>query len=236
MREIRARSGNQARVPLTEVVADQLQQLLKGLSEGDSIPATGELASRFNVSRTVVREALAELTGRGLLRRQQGREGTVALPGGDHLLQVFQSRIGAEDISFDQLQDFREVLEVGSARMAARHATLSDIARLSDLLHAMRTAEDDNAMLAVDVEFHRAIAYAANTLFGLVLDGLSPLLMESRLAVWAAYIKGGGGVETSISRHAALRDRIAERDEEGAATAMHCDLDDTRHGLTALMP
>lgn len=238
MRENKAGNRSQARVPLTDVVSDQLQQLLKekGLSEGDSIPATGELASRFNVSRTVVREALAELTGRGLLRRQQGREGTVALPGGDHLLQVFQSRIGAEEISFDQLQDFREVLEVGSARMAARHATLSDIARLSDLLHAMRTAEDDNAMLAVDVEFHRAIAYSANPLFGLVLDGLSPLLMESRLAVWAAYIKGGGGVEVSIGRHVALRDRIAERDEEGAATAMHCDLDDTRHGLTDLTP
>lgn len=238
MIENKAGSRSRTRVPLTDVVSAQLQQLLKeeGLTEGDSIPPTGELATRFNVSRTVVREALAELTGKGLLRRQQGREGTIALPGGDHLLGVFQSRIGAEDISFDQLQDFREVLEVGAARMAARHATLSDVARLSDLLHGMSTAEDDNAMLAVDVEFHRAVAYAANPLFGLVLDGLSPLLMESRLAVWASYIKGGGGVEVSIRRHAALRDRIAERDEEGAGTAMHRDLDDTRHGLTEMKP
>ncbi|MET0695625.1 MAG: FCD domain-containing protein [Propionibacteriaceae bacterium] len=226
------RSGS--RVPLTDVVSRQLQDLLRdeGLTEGDSIPPTGELATRFNVSRTVVREALAELTGRGLLRRQQGREGTVAVPGGDHLHKVFQSRIAVEDIRFDQLQDFREVLEVGAARMAARHATLSDIAKLSDLLHAMRTAVDDEAMLAVDVDFHRAIANAANPLFGLVLDGLSPLLMESRLAVWAAYVKHGGDVDVAISHHVALRDRIAERDEDGAAAAMHRDLDDTRHGLT----
>jgi len=226
------RSGS--RVPLTDMVSRQLQDLLReeGLTEGDSIPPTGELATRFNVSRTVVREALAELTGRGLLRRQQGREGTVAVPGGDHLHKVFQSRIAVEDVRFDQLQDFREVLEVGAARMAARHATLSDIAKLSDLLHAMRTAADDEAMLAVDVEFHRAIANAANPLFGLVLDGLSPLLMESRLAVWAAYVQHGGDVDVAISHHAALRDRIAERDEDGAAAAMHRDLDDTRHGLT----
>jgi len=227
-----------SRVPLTDVVSDQLQQLLKegGLTEGDSIPPTGELATRFNVSRTVVREALAEMTGRGLLRRQQGREGTIAVPGGGHLLQLFQSRIGAEKISFDQLQDLREVLEVGSARMAARHATLSDVARMSDLLHAMRTAEDDEAMLAADVNFHRTIAYAANPLFGLVLDGLSPLLMESRLAVWVSYIKGGGEREVAIGRHTALRDRIAERDEEGAAAAMQCDLDDTRLGLSDMQP
>jgi GntR family transcriptional repressor for pyruvate dehydrogenase complex len=183
-----------------------------------------------------VREALAEMTGRGLLRRQQGREGTIAVPGGDHLLKVFQSRIGAGNISYDQLQDFREVLEVGSARMAARHATLSDVARLSDLLHLMRTAENDDAMLSADVDFHRTIAYAANPLFGLVLDGLSPLLMESRLAVWASYIEGGGEVKVAIDRHTALRDRIAERDEEGAAAAMHADLDDTRHGLRDMKP
>jgi GntR family transcriptional regulator, transcriptional repressor for pyruvate dehydrogenase complex len=227
---------NGSRVPLTDVVSRHLEDLLReeGLTEGDSIPATGELASRFNVSRTVIREALAELTGRGLLRRQQGREGIVAVPGGDHLHKVFQSRIAAEDITFDQLQDLREVLEVGAARMAARHAALSDIARLSDLLHAMRTAVDDEAMLAVDVDFHRAVANAANPLFGLVLDGLSPLLMESRLAVWAAYTKHGGKVEVAINHHQALRDRIAERDEDGAAAAMHRDLNDTRHGLTEI--
>jgi len=217
-----------ARVPLTNRVADQMEQMLRdeGLTEGDSIPATAELATRFNVSRTVIREALAELTGRGLLRRQQGREGTVALPGGDHLRHVFAYRVGAEDITFDQLQDFREVLEVGSARMAARHASLGDIARLSDLLHEMRTATDDETMLRIDVEFHRGIAYAANPLFGLVLDGLSPLLMESRLAVWNAYISHGGALDVAIDRHVALRDRIAARDEEGAAAAMLHDLAD----------
>jgi GntR family transcriptional regulator, transcriptional repressor for pyruvate dehydrogenase complex len=224
--------GHQPRVPLTDVVTRQLEKMLldDGLTEGDAIPPTGELAARFNVSRTVVREALAELTGRGLLKRQQGREGTVALPGGEHLRHVFQSRVGAEQVSFAELQDFREVLEVGAARMAARHASLGDVARLSDLLHEMRGAEDDEAMLQVDVEFHRAIAYAANPLFGLVHDGLTPLLMESRLKVWAAYIAHGGALDLAISRHVDLRDRIADRDEAGAEAAMLHDLDDNLRG------
>ena len=189
------------RVPLTDVVSEQLLQLLKeqGLNEGDSIPPTGELATRFGVSRTVIREALAELTGRGLVRRQQGREGTVAIPGGDHLSTVFQSRVATEDVSFQQLHDFREVIEIGAARLATRHATLTDVARLSDLLYAMRAATSDDEMLAVDVDFHRVIAYAANPLFGLVLDGLSPLLMASRQAVWAAYIAGGGELRSPSS-------------------------------------
>lgn len=221
------------RVPLTDVVTEQLLQLLKdeGLTEGDSIPPTADLATRFNVSRTVVREAIAELTGKGVLRRQQGREGTVAVPGGDHLRHIFQSRIGAEQVSFGQLQDFREVLEVGSARMAARHATMGDIARLSDLLHEMRNASNDTEMLQADVDFHRAIAYVANPLFGLVLDGLSPLLMESRLTVWAGYIQHGGALDAAIGHHVELRDRIAARDETGAEEAMRRDLQDNRKGL-----
>ena len=68
---------------------------------------------------------------------------------------------------------------MGAARLAARHATLTDVARMSDLLHAMRAAKSDDEMLAIDVDFHRVIAYAANPLFGLVLDGLSPLLLAS---------------------------------------------------------
>ena len=109
MSQRRPATRGRQRVPLTNVVSEQLLQLLKeqGLTEGDSIPPTGELATRFGVSRTVIREALAELTGRGLLRRQQGREGTVAIPGGDHLSTVFQSRVATEDVSFRQLHDFR---------------------------------------------------------------------------------------------------------------------------------
>ncbi|WP_083459058.1 FadR/GntR family transcriptional regulator [Jiangella muralis] len=230
------RETTDPRVPLTSVVSGQLLQLLRdeGLAEGDSIPPTGELAERFGVSRTVIRESLAELTGRGLIRRQQGREGVVALPGGDHLSSLFETRVSYDGVTFAQLQDVREVLEVGAARIAARHAQLPDIARLSDLLHAMRTATDDQEMLAVDLEFHRAVATTANPLFGLILDGLSPMLMQSRLAVWQSYLAHGGDLEGAIARHAALRDRIAAQDEEGAAAAMRDDLQDTRDGLTGL--
>ena len=225
-----------ARVPLTQVVSDQVLQLLqeRGLSEGDSIPPTAELAEQFGVSRTVIREALAELTGRGLISRHQGREGVVAVPGSDHLLSLFKTRMSVEGISFQQLHEFREVLEVGAAGLAARNARLGDIAALSDLLHAMRSAKDDREHLAADVEFHRAIANMANPLFGLILDGLSPLLMESRLAVWTSYLSHGGQADIAIQRHAELRDQIAAQDEDGAAAAMRADLTDTRTGLSEL--
>ena len=223
-----------ARPTLADGVADGLVELIRerGLRAGDHLPATSELAEVFGVSRTVVREALADLAGRGLLRRQQGREGTFAVPGGEQLSRLLGYRMWFEDVSYDQLQDFREVVEIGAAELAAKNATGPDIARLSDALAVLKSATEEDAMLAADVEFHRVVAAATqNPLFKLMLDGLTPLLMESRRVVWQAYVDAGGGLERAIDRHVAIRDAIADRDPARARAAMAADLEDTRMSL-----
>lgn len=221
------------RIPLTSRVSVQVLELLvsERLTEGDSIPPTGELAERFGVSRTVVREALAELTGRGVIQRQQGREGVVAVPGSDQLSALLRSRADSNGYTFGQLHELRVVLEIEAARLSARHATLQDVAALSDLLHVMHKAEEVDDMLEADLEYHRAIAECANPLFGLVLDGLSPLLMDSRRSAWESYVAAGGQLTEVLDRHTILRDRIAARDEVGAVEAMRADLTDTQELL-----
>ncbi|WP_368498218.1 FadR/GntR family transcriptional regulator [Herbiconiux sp. A18JL235] len=213
-------------------LADAIEDLFttRGLSAGDLIPPTHELAKEFNVSRPVVREALAELTGRGLLNRQQGREGMLRVPGEETLGRVFAYRLNARDVSFSDLQGFRELLEVDAARLAAGRASMLDVAHLSDILHSMSGATTEEEMLAADVEFHLAVARIANPLYGYVLEGLNSLLTQSRLTVWAEYVRAGGDVQTAIERHAQIRDRIAAVDPEGAAMAMKADLADNLEG------
>jgi GntR family transcriptional regulator len=64
----------------------QLKDLLKGRVEdgswrpGDRLPSEAELCADFDVSRTVVRQALSELALEGLVVRQQGRGSFVARP------------------------------------------------------------------------------------------------------------------------------------------------------------
>jgi GntR family transcriptional repressor for pyruvate dehydrogenase complex len=199
-----------------------------GLSAGDSIPATGDLATRLGVSRTVIREALAELTGRGLLRRQQGKEGIFAVPGADQISMVFRSQVDFEDISLSEIHAFREGTEVGAARTAAGKATLQQVAQLSDLIASLRVAKTERELVDIDVEIHRVIAYAAGPLFGMVHDGISPLLMSERTAVWGSYLASGGDVEGPVQRHIDIRDCIAAGDAEGAGRAMLLDLADTK--------
>ena len=63
------------RRPLALQVRDQLQEVLKrdGLSPGDQLPSETELAQRFAVARTTVREALKLLEQDGLVDVQHGR-------------------------------------------------------------------------------------------------------------------------------------------------------------------
>jgi GntR family transcriptional regulator len=64
----------------------QLKQLLvkdierRGLRPGDRIPGDHELCTRYEVSRTVVRQALTELENEGVIERVKGRGTFVAHP------------------------------------------------------------------------------------------------------------------------------------------------------------
>lgn len=60
---------------LHEHVADQIRRAIDNgeLGPGDRLPAEGELAARYEVSRHTVRRALADLTAEGLVTSSRGR-------------------------------------------------------------------------------------------------------------------------------------------------------------------
>ncbi|MFE6228752.1 GntR family transcriptional regulator [Streptomyces sp. NPDC057854] len=65
--------------PLLDKMVDLFSS--EGLSVGDTYPSESKLCERFNVSRTAVRRALAQLEGRGLLATKHGTGRTIlALP------------------------------------------------------------------------------------------------------------------------------------------------------------
>lgn len=226
-----AASRQVTRTTLTDQVADLLVDLIRerGLRPGDALPATAELSESFNVSRPVVREAIAELAGRGLLRRHQGRESIVTIPGSDHLGRLFSYRIEDAGISDEHLQEYRECVEVAAARLAAKNATAEDDAELDRRLDEMRTSTRREPLLDADVAFHRAIAAASrNDLLVLTLDAITPLLRATRARVWTGLIGAGIAVEAIVDNHAEVAARIKERDQDGAAAAMEAHLREAR--------
>jgi GntR family transcriptional regulator, transcriptional repressor for pyruvate dehydrogenase complex len=220
------------RESLTDKVAAAIIAVVqeRKLKEGDALPPTADLAAEFDVSRTVVREALAELAGRGLVKRQQGREGVWTVPGSGEIRSVLAHRIEHENIDVSDLHEFREALEVRASALAARSADGDDVEQIESALKALQEA-DEEAIHGADVAFHRAVAQAShNPLFPLVLDALEPLLRESRALAWEGWRAAGGALER-VDAHVAIAQAIRARDEDAAAAAMREDLAETRNAL-----
>lgn len=224
------------RVSLVEQTIDALLALIRdrGLRENDSLPSTAELAATLEVSRPVVREAIAELSGQGLLSRRQGRETLIALPNSAQFERILRLRFAIRGQAMQDLQDFREVIEVAAARLAAGRSTLADVTALSAIHDTMRAAANEDDRHRIDQEFHREIArISGNDMLLLTLEGITPLMIDLRRRAWAGWAASGHGVEPIIQAHTEILDRIRERDPSGAALAMAAHLAQASEGLRA---
>ncbi len=195
--------------------ADLYALLLDAIDRGDYAPGArlveAELAERFGVSRTPVREALNRLETQGVVARDARRGVIVA------------------SLDYDQLGELyavREVMEALAARMAARHASPAEIALLVEMVAADRArAEDVAALSRANKAFHRQLHRASHNRYLIqMLDAMRrslALLSSTTLAV------PGRGAQ-SVEEHGAIVAAIAARDEEAADAAAR------RHIVNAL--
>lgn len=118
---------------VTQSVLDLINSA--ALKPGDRLPSERDLGERFGVSRTVVREALRSLAAKGVLDVRSGSGATVARVNVEHAsetlrLYVQGSHGGAGGVTYEQVNDVREMIETRVAQMAATSASAEDIARL----------------------------------------------------------------------------------------------------------
>lgn len=223
-----------SRRSLADQVTDALVQLIldEGLDEGDPLPSTAELAERFDVSRTVIREALAALAGRGILSRSQGRETVVATPGPGDLFNLLQFRVRRDAIRPLDILECRMGLEVLAARGAAERRTDDDVASLRDSLDRLASAEDGDSFHRADIALHREIAEAAhNPLLVLILDALVDFLHDVRVQATKRHRAKGGTSKSVVEQHRAIVDAIEAGELDGAEEAMRHHLSATADAL-----
>lgn len=184
--------------------------IVRGELQPDSLFSVNELAGRFGVSRTPVREALIELASMGMVRFERNRGFRILESSVRDLEEIFELRI---------------LLEVPAARMAAEKARPEDIAELEAILEEMRSAvqrNDESGFRANDRSFHRKVlllsgnrrlADFVETLRDLVLvrDATTSGRSESLDGLLAAHqrvfdhVKSGAGQEAAAAMEAHLR-------------------------------
>ena len=177
-------------------------QILDGeIRPGDRLKEA-ELATRFGISRTPVREALRRLETRGLLVHE-AHKGMV----------VPQLEPGA----VAELYAMREILDGAAAGLAAQHASDTEITAMQNQIARDRKIADHPEQLAASNRaFHLAIYRAAHNRFLLkAADSLS----EALALLGPTTLAADGRGRQSIDEHEAIVHAITKREPEAAGDA-----------------
>ena len=157
---------------LTASLADMLtRQIEEGeLAPGERLPTEQALVASTQVSRTVVREALATLRARGLITTQQGAGAFVADRRGQRHFTIRPSDSSLAETL--HVLELRIGIEVEAAGLAAVRRSPDDLAELRMRLENVSAAKGEAAVGAdEDFAFHRAILTATgNPYFTRVYD------------------------------------------------------------------
>ncbi|GAA1708313.1 FadR/GntR family transcriptional regulator [Isoptericola hypogeus] len=190
---------------------------------GSALPPAGALCERYEVSRTVIREATTALTEKGLVASRQGW-GTVVLDQDQWSLLdplVLDALFQREDrlVYLDNLIEIRTTLECA---MAARAAGLLDAARRAELtakLDELADLIDDPVAYAkVDVEFHELIHQASRDAFGrAIVSSIQGKALHSPQYSGAPSVDD---IRSTHQGHARIVEALLAGDGAGAEAAM----------------
>jgi GntR family transcriptional repressor for pyruvate dehydrogenase complex len=223
-------------VKVFERVAEQIEKrVLDGeLRVGDRLPTERDLAERFQVSRTAVREAMKILAQKGLVDMRPGR-GTIVIDGAREAMQnsiglLMKMNIG-EVGSSDNLVEVRTILETEIAALAAARATEKEIAAMREAIRMMDESLDDaDAFITADNSFHEALAQATqNALILTLLNSIVNLLSEQRKQIFAVE----GGPQRGQIHHRRILESVIKRDPASARAAMISHLLQVREDVSA---
>jgi len=210
---------------LYEQIVQQVEDsILKGqLKAGDQLPAERDLAQRFGVSRTAVREAVKTLREKGLVEAYSGR-GTFVTDGTSQATRQsldLMIRVNQQEGSAT-VAELRLVLEPEIAALAATRIEEQLLSAMRDAVVVMdRSMNDPASYIEADLDFHLALAEAVgNPLILSLLDSIVGLLREERSRIFNA----DGGPERGQYHHKRILAAIEQRDPEAAREAMRSHL------------
>ncbi len=203
-----------------EAVVDQLQDLIvsEKLQPGDRLLPERELAQRFGVSRTAVRDAIKVLSERGLVDVRPGAGTFVVREISDTVVESMGLLFQIEKSSHEALHEVREILEIEMAGLAAERATEADLERIETAFEEMQSSINDPArFIEADLAFHLAIAEAThNKMFLLLLNPIIGLLQKSRRMIVAV----PEGPARALEHHRQVLDGIRRKAKAEARQAM----------------
>lgn len=209
------------RTLVVDEVVDRLIKIVinENLKPGDKLPTERELVSRLSISRSSLREAVKTLCAVGALEVKRGSGIYVGCGDTSILAKPLAWSLILSQSSVDQAIEARSVIEVTLAGWAAERRTDEDLLAINELLEKLEAnADDRDAYVEFDLQFHFAIAKAAkNTMIFQVFN-----IFQQLLRVWmATTYQETKGAKVSMVAHRQLFEAIRSKNAEAAREIMH---------------
>lgn len=207
---------------LTYGMLDMLgKAIVTGQYDNQPFPTEADLAKQYDVSRSVVREAVKMLGAKGLLTARPRKGTTVQATDRWNLFDIDVLRWMLDRkyslVLLREFTELREAIEPAAAALAASAHTANGLAAITAGYARMEAAEqDDDDPLEADIAFHIAVLQASeNPFYAQFRDVVTTALRTS-----IRFTNRFKGRTASLPQHRAVLDAIANRSPADAKAAM----------------
>jgi len=206
-----------------------LEKIVGSLQSGEKLPTEKQMAEEFQVSRTMIREALSVFEANGIVIAQKGSGRYVQMPDvSGQITDGWKILIRSKPELLLELLEIRAVLELGFLPRAIDRLELHTIQKLKQLVDDMlRKSEQSEDFVHEDKEFHR-----------LLFSGTDNILLEQLLkAFWDLYEESNATRNHQDLRqiaevHRQLLEAIVRKNAEQAAILMKQQFEDARFRIS----
>jgi len=220
---------------LPDEIIKQIKKIITdgNLKPGDKLPPERELAERFAVGRTTIREALKALSYTKIIIRT--REGAIVNRNVlDYFTDSLNEKLICKYVGLEDLIETRKLIELEITSLAAQRATIEDINILQKNLFNMKkfvAKNDVSEYINTNVEFHETIAeMAQNRVLYEIFISIRGLLKEFQEAI----VKQPGIMNRSLEYHEKIFKAIKEKNACRAKEEISAHLEDVGKALISL--
>jgi len=220
---------------VNEIVESLAASIREGrLQPGEKLPTEAEIMVRFDVSRTVVREALSRLQASSLVETRHGIGTFVLAPHDSGNFKITAEDFATVDDVISVLE-LRISLETEAAGLAAHRRTDENLQAMETALKAFQDSIDiDSDAVPPDFQFHMEVARSTgNRHFADLMTYLGTMIIpRTRVNTTQNAPEGRlNYLQRVNSEHESIYNAIRNRDAEAARAAMRTHLSNSRERL-----
>lgn len=147
-------------VSVYKKIIEQIQELIASgeLKKGDKLPPERQMAEMLGVGRPAVKQAISALEALGIVKSRQG-DGNYITMSSDTVFNPLALRFYLDNGNFEHILEFRYILEVQMASLAAKKITKEQIDEFSAFMEEMKQNVPDRAPLELRQKYNNEFHY-----------------------------------------------------------------------------